>query len=548
MKSELKRMIEKAVSVLQEELHIEKIPQVLLEVPKKASQGDYSTPVAMAIGAMMRQSPRKIAEKLLNQLTAHPDIEKIEVAGAGYLNFTLKNSYWQELLKEILEKKRSFGRSETGKGVKVQIEFVSANPTGPLHVGHGRGAVVGDALAKLFEMTGHDVQREYYINDVGKQVVLLGESIWARYRQLKGEKSDVPEEGYHGDYVTDIAREVISKNLSLPENRSEIVSFFTQYGKTAILGEIKKDLDRLKIHFSDWFSEKELYDTNLVSESLETLKKGGYLYESDGATWFATLQFGDDKDRIVIKQNGEKTYYASDIAYHYQKFKRGFDRVINIWGADHHGYIHRVKAAVKALGFDPDKLNILLIQLVNLVREGKPVAMSKRSGEYVTLREVIDEVGPDATRFFFLTRGTDITLDFDLELAKKQSNENPVFYVQYAYARLCSVLRNAEEKKIDDSGENADLTLLKLEQEIALMKLLASYPELIQDSVQALEPHRLAYYLQDLAGLLHQYYYKNRILSEDIPLTRSRLVLTQAIKIVLENGLEVLGVQAPEKM
>jgi arginyl-tRNA synthetase len=408
--------------------------------------------------------------------------------------------------------------------------------------------VVGDALAKLFEMTGHEVQREYYINDVGKQVVLLGESIWARYRQLKGEKADIPEEGYHGDYITEIAREVISKNLSLPENGSEVVSFFTQYGKSTILGEIKKDLDRLKIHFSDWFSEKELYDTNLVSETLETLKTNGYLYESDGATWFATLQFGDDKDRIVIKQNGEKTYYASDIAYHHQKFKRGFDRVINLWGADHHGYIHRVKAAVKALGFDPDKLNILLIQLVNLVREGKPVAMSKRSGEYVTLREVIDEVGPDATRFFFLTRGTDMTLDFDLELAKKQSNENPVFYVQYAYARLCSVLRNAEEKKIDVSGENADLSLLNLEQEIALMKLLASYPELIEDSVQALEPHRLAYYLQDLAGLLHQYYYKNRILSEDIPLTRSRLVLTRAIKIVLENGLEVLGVHAPEKM
>lgn len=548
MKFELKKMIEKGMGALQEELQLKDLPPVFLEVPKRADQGDYSTPVAMALGALTKQPPRKIAEKLFKLLPSDPMIEKVEIAGPGYINFTLKNSFWHEVLREILLRKSTYGRSEIGKGVKVQVEFVSANPTGPLHVGHGRGAVVGDALANLFEMTGHQVQREYYINDVGRQVDLLGQSTFARFRQLKGEKADIPEEGYQGEYITEIAREMISKNIVLPDEKPNLIPFFTEYAKKNILNEIKKDLDNLKIYFSTWFSEKELYDTNMVTQTLDQLKKGGFLYESEGATWFATIRFGDDKDRIVIKKSGEKTYYASDIAYHYHKFQRGFDRIINIWGADHHGYIQRVKGAVEALGYDPKKLDILLIQLVNLMREGKPVAMSKRSGEYVTLREVVNEVGTDATRFFFLTRGTDMTLDFDLDLAKKQSSENPVFYVQYAYARLCSVLRNAEDRKISLEDEGVDLGLLKLEQEIAMMKLLAFYPELIQDSVQSLEPHRLSFFLQELAGTLHQYYYKNRILSDDLELTRSRLYLTRAMKVVLENALGILGIHTPEKM
>jgi arginyl-tRNA synthetase len=548
MKLALKKMIESGLSALQEELQIKELPPVFLEIPKRANQGDYSTPIAMVLGAMTNQSPRKIAEKLFKLIPSDPMIDKIEVAGAGYLNFTLKEIFWHEVLREILQKKSSYGRSEIGKGITVQVEFVSANPTGPLHVGHGRGAVVGDTLANLFEMTGHQVQREYYINDVGRQVYLLGQSTFARFRELKGEKAEFPEEGYLGEYITEIAREMISKNLTLPEKGSDLIPFFIDFAKKKILEEIKSDLDTLKIYFTDWFSEKELYDTSMVSKTLDHLKKGGFLYESEGAIWFATVPFGDDKDRIVIKKSGEKTYYASDIAYHYHKFQRGFDRIINIWGADHHGYIQRVKAAVEALGYDSKKLNILLIQLVNLMRDGKPVAMSKRSGEYVTLRDVVNEVGPDATRFFFLTRGTDVTLDFDLELAKKQSSENPVFYVQYAYARLCSVLRNAAERKIDLAEEGVELGLLKLEQEIAMMKLLAFYPELIQDSVEALEPHRLSFYLQELAGTLHQYYYKNRILSDDLALTRSRLYLTRAIKTVLENALGILGIHTPEKM
>ncbi|MFI5303207.1 MAG: arginine--tRNA ligase [Nitrospiria bacterium] len=548
MKIELKKMIESGVRVLAEEFQIKEPPPVLLEVPKKINQGDYSTPVAMALGALANQPPRKMAEKLFKLFTLNPMIDSVEIAGPGYLNFKLKNLYWHEVLIEILQKKRLYGRSEVGKGTQVQIEFVSANPTGPLHVGHGRGAVVGDALSNLFEMTGHHVQREYYINDVGRQVNLLGQSTLARFRQLKGENADIPDEGYLGDYITEIAREMVTKNFRIPEDQSEVIPFFMEYAKSKILKGIKEDLDALKVYFTDWFSEKILYDSNLVNETLEKLKKRGVLYESEGATWFSTLPYGDDKDRIVIKNNGEKTYYASDIAYHYHKFRRGFDRVINIWGADHHGYIFRVKAAVEALGYDPKKLDILLIQLVNLMREGKPVAMSKRSGEYVTLRDVINEVGTDATRFFFLTRNTDMALDFDLELAKRKSNENPVYYVQYAYARLCSVLKIAGERKIDFPENHIDLNLLNLEQEISLMKILAFYPQLIQDSVESLEPHRLSYYLQELAGALHQYYYKNRILSDNIPLTQSRLYLTHAIKIVLENALGILGLHAPERM
>jgi arginyl-tRNA synthetase len=548
MKTELKTLIESGLNRLKEEYQLSEMPLVHLEIPKRENQGDYSTPIAMVLGSMLKQPPRQIAEKILSQLPANPMIEKIEIAGPGYLNFTFKNVYWHEILKEILQKGERFGHSESGRGIKVQVEFVSANPTGPLHVGHGRGAVVGDALANLFEMTGHQVQREYYINDVGKQVDLLGQSVYVRYLQLKGKEGDIPEGGYQGDYVVEIAREIYSGNIPIPAKESEIIPFFTGHAKEKILREIKKDLDALGVEFTSWFSEKELYDTGVVAKTLEELNKKGFLYEQDGGTWFATLQFGDDKDRIVIKSTGEKTYYASDIAYHFHKYRRGFDLIVNIWGADHHGYIQRVKAAVQALGYDPKTLKIVLMQLVHLMREGKPVVMSKRAGEYVTLRDVMTEVGADATRFFFLTRGSDMALDFDLELAKRQSSENPVFYVQYAHARLCSVLRNAEEKQIDLSEKDVDLNLLSLPQEMTLMKQLAYYPLLIQESVDALEPHRLSFYLQELAGLLHQYYFKNRILSDDLPLTRSRLYLSRAVKIVLGNALGVLGIHAPEKM
>ncbi|MHB8481115.1 MAG: arginine--tRNA ligase [Nitrospiria bacterium] len=548
MKEELKTLIETCLEEMKNELQLEELPRVHLEIPKRENQGDYSSPVAMVIGSMTRQSPRKIAELIFKRLPSNPMVEKIEIAGPGYLNFTFKNSYWHDVLREIVQKNTAYGHSQKGNGIKVQVEFVSANPTGPLHVGHGRGAVVGDALANLLEMTGHQVQREYYINDVGRQVELLGQSTYARYLQLKGEKTEIPAEGYQGEYITEIAREIISKKIAIPEKETEIVPFFIVYSKSQILSGIKKDLDTLHVYFSDWFSEKELYDTGVVNRILEELRKKGLLYEHEGGTWFATTRFGDDKDRIVIKSGGEKTYYASDIAYHYQKYQRGFDRVINIWGADHHGYILRVKAAVEALGFDHKTLNILLLQLVNLLREGKPVPMSKRAGEYVTLRDVFNEVGVDSTRFFFLTRGSDNALDFDLELAKKQSNENPVYYIQYAHARICSVLRNAEEKNIDLSDREVTLSLLTLPQETALMKHLAYYPMLIEECAEAMEPHRVSFYIQDLAGLLHQYYYKTRILSDDLALTRSRLYLTRAIRIVLKNALGVLGISAPEKM
>lgn len=548
MKQKLKTLIEMGLEKLREEYPFETMPAVLLEIPKKENQGDYSTPVAMGLGSLLRQPPRKIAEKLVKALPEDPSIEKIDVAGPGYLNFTFKRSHWNDVLKEVVLKGPAYGRSPVRKGGKVQVEFVSANPTGPLHVGHGRGAVVGDALSNLLEAVGYEVEREYYINDVGRQVELLGQSVYQRYRELNGEKAEIPEGGYLGDYVTEIAREIRKHSSRIPAEQERIGPFFSTFAKEKILEEIRRDLKFLGVEIPHWYSEKSLYDSGSVDKVLGLLKEKGLLYEAEGGTWLATSRFGDDKDRIVIKSNGDKTYFASDVAYHYEKCLKGFQRIINIWGADHHGYILRMKASLAALEFDPDVLRVLLLQLVTLSREGKPVPMSKRAGEYVTVRDVIDEVGADATRFFFLLRGTDSALDFDLELAKKQSSENPVYYVQYAHARLCSVFRNAEERNISLDGDIPDLTLLSLPQETALMKQLAWYPLLLEESAEALEPHRISYYLQDLAAMLHQYYYKTRIISDETELTRSRLYLSRGIRVVLKNALEILGIGAPEKM
>ncbi|WDT77654.1 MAG: arginine--tRNA ligase [Candidatus Manganitrophus sp.] len=529
---------------------------MILEVPKREGQGDFATTLALSLSKEEGRPPREIASDLVALLQGRsPLIEKIEIAGPGYINFFLSKDHWYQALLDIREKKGRYGQTSIGGGKKVQIEFVSANPTGPLHVAHGRAAALGDALALLLQAVGYQVDREYYINDVGNQMTLLGRSTYLRYRELFGEKVTLPDESYRGNYIIEIAEEIKKsagdRYLTGPEE--EHLPFFVRTSYQTILGWIRRDLDQFGVHFDRWFPEEDLYRNKEVDASLEFLKSAGVLYEQDGALWVATTRFGDDKDRVVMRSNRQMTYFASDIAYHRNKFERGYDRLIDIWGADHHGYIARVKAAAAAMGYSPDRLDILIHQLVNLLREGKPVAMSKRSGEFVTLREVMDEVGVDATRFFFLMRRSDTSLDFDLDLAKKASTENPVYYVQYAHARVCSILRVATERglNVEEEIQNAklaDLTVLDLPEEQALIKQLSNYPDLLQSAAEVLEPHRLTFYLQELAGMLHRYYFDHRVVTEDLPRTRARLVLMAAVQIVLRNALAILGVRAPERM
>ncbi|HLG22717.1 MAG TPA: arginine--tRNA ligase [Candidatus Manganitrophaceae bacterium] len=529
---------------------------IVLEIPKREDQGDFATTLPLSLAKTEGRPPREIAALLVSLLEGRsPLIQKIEIAGPGYINFFLKPEYWRRVLLEIHEKRERYGRSAHGAGKRVQIEFVSANPTGPLHVAHGRAAALGDALARLLEGAGYQVEREYYINDVGNQMALLGRSTYLRYRELFGEKITLPEEGYRGEYVIEIAKDLKRSegDRYLKGSEEALLPFFIKYSYQTILGWIQRDLEQFGVHFDRWFSEERLYRDKEVESALELLKSKGVLYEREGAFWVATTRYGDDKDRVVTRSNGQTTYFASDIAYHRNKFERGYDRLIDIWGADHHGYVPRVKAVVAAMGYPADRLDILVHQLVNLLREGKPSPMSKRSGEFVTLREVMEEVGVDATRFFFLMRRSDTPLDFDLELAKKASTENPVYYVQYAHARLCSIVRVAEERgwKVEEEVGNTTLealAVLDLPEEIGLMKQLALYPGLLPSAAEALEPHRLTFYLQELAGMLHRYYFGQRVVTEDVPLTRARLVLMTAVRIVLKSALEILGVRAPEKM
>ncbi|MCG3113015.1 MAG: arginine--tRNA ligase [Candidatus Manganitrophus sp. SB1] len=533
-----------------------KSAQIILEVPKREGQGDFATTLALSLSKEEGRPPREIASDLVALLQGRsPLIEKIEIAGPGYINFFLSKDHWYQSLLDIREKKGRYGQTSIGGGKKVQIEFVSANPTGPLHVAHGRAAALGDALALLLQAVGYQVDREYYINDVGNQMNLLGRSTYLRYRELFGEKVTFPDESYRGSYIIEIAEEIKKSagDRYLTGSEEEHLSFFVRTSYQTILGWIRRDLDQFGVRFDRWFPEEDLYRNKEVDASLEFLKSAGVLYEQDGALWVATTRFGDDKDRVVMRSNRQMTYFASDIAYHRNKFERGYDRLIDIWGADHHGYIARVKAVAAAMGYSPDRLDILIHQLVNLLREGKPVAMSKRSGEFVTLREVMDEVGVDATRFFFLMRRSDTSLDFDLDLAKKASTENPVYYVQYAHARVCSILRVATERglNVEEEIQNAklaDLTVLDLPEEQALIKQLSNYPDLLQSAAEVLEPHRLTFYLQELAGMLHRYYFDHRVVTEDLPRTRARLVLMAAVQIVLRNALAILGVRAPERM
>lgn len=522
-----------------------------IEIPREEKFGDFATPVAMGLSRVLKKPPRKIAEEIVLSIEEKDEFERIDIAGPGFINFTYAKDFLSAELKILLSEKERYIRKDVGKGKRVQIEFVSANPTGPLHLGHGRGAAVGAALSNLLEAGGYEVEREYYINDAGRQVKLLGLSVFAKYQQLLGLEYPFPESGYRGDYVEGIARQVIDRYGSKYSEMSfrEAEDFFTDFSYREMLAGIENDLKDFKIVFDTWQSERELYAKNDVEGAIDDLRHRRHLYEEDGALWFKATAFGDDKDRVIIKSDGEFTYFASDIAYHRKKIEKGFDEIVDIWGADHHGYIPRLNAVIQALGYPPEHLKVLLVQMVTLLRGGKPVQMSKRAGEFVTLREVMDEVGSDTTKFIFLTRRPDSHLEFDLEAAKEQSAENPVFYVQYANARINSIFVRAREKGVDTAGfEGANLSLLSTPEELRIIKKLLAYPMTFEGALIAHEPHRITFYLQELAGLFHPYYNKYKVVTDEAALSQVRLALCEAIRIVLKDGLHILGLSAPERM
>lgn len=525
----------------------EDLPDIIIEKPKRDEFGDFATNVAMLLAGKEGKPPRQIAELIAKEIRQTENIKKVEVAGPGFINIFMDDKYWLSLLKEVHNLKEKYGTSNTGSGKKVQVEFVSANPTGPLHIGHGRGAAVGDSLANILKAAGYKVVKEYYVNDAGRQVYILGESVRKRMEELQGKDVEFPDDYYKGEYVKEIAQDFLTKHSSV--GKAQSTSTVQDFACEAMLERIKKDLQDFDVEFDNWFSEKTLEDEGLVNNAIEELRKNGYIYEDEGAVWFRTTQLGDDKDRVLIKADKEKTYFASDIAYHKKKAESGFSTIVNVWGADHHGYEARVRAALKAFGYDDNILKIIFIQLVALLRNGVQVPMGKREGEFVTLRQVIDEVGKDACRFFFLMRKSDAQLEFDLELAKKQAPENPVFYVQYAHARICSIIKHAKENGINlPVTEGVDIKLLSLKEELDIIKKLASFPDIVKGSAIAMEPHRITFYLQELAGLFHPYYNKNRVVADDKSLTNARLYLCEAVKRVMQNGLKLLGVSAPEEM
>jgi arginyl-tRNA synthetase len=558
-------------------LTIEPFPIVSLDFPKRPEWGDLATTVAMTLASAEKRSPHDVAQIILDNLSSHTAVfDRVEIARPGFLNMTIKRNLWLEVLSEIAAQGQAYGRCDLGQGRRVLVEFVSANPTGPLHVGHGRGAAVGQALSNLLRAAGYDVVTEYYVNDAGRQMKLLGASVYARYLERHGRPVTFPEDGYRGSYIVQVADLVQERLgpvlLDLPAEQAE--ERCREMAAEHMLELIRQDLARFGVAFDSWFSEASLVNTGLVERVLDELRTRGLLFEEEGALWFRSSAFGDDKDRVVRKREGEWTYLASDIAYHRDKLMRRYDLLVDVWGADHHGYIGRMEATVQAYGHPKERLRVVLVQMVNLLRGGKKVEMSKRAGEFITMREVMDEVGADAAKFFFLMRRSDSHLDFDLDLAKQQSAENPVYYVQYAHARLSSVFRIAEERGIPvPQPHEANLDLLRDPDELSLIRKLSDYPSVVQGSAAALEPHRITFYLQELAGLLHTFYYKHRIMPvvvEDEPsderfatageqvikqresvtpeLTAARLVMMQQVQQVIKNGLSLLGISAPDRM
>ncbi|MDY0133006.1 MAG: arginine--tRNA ligase [Desulforegulaceae bacterium] len=527
------------------------IPVFDVSETKSKEHGDLASNIAMVSAKVLKQSPLKTAE-ILKNIIEEDYIEKIEIAGPGFINFFINKSFFPPMLEEVFSKGDDFGKNNFGSGKKVLVEFVSANPTGPLHIGHGRGAAVGDATAAVLKKCGYEVKKEYYINDSGLQINTLGNSVYLRYLELIGKKVDFPEDHYQGEYILGLAKEIEAKHgkTLLEKNEKEAVHFCARYSADSILKGIKDDLKSFNVNFDNWYSEQSLYDSDKIFPTIEFFENKDLIYEKDGAKWFRTQDFGDEKDRVVVRSNGETTYFASDIAYHMDKFERGFDELVDVWGADHHGYINRIKASIEASGRKSNDFHVILVQLVTLLRSGKLVQMSTRAGEFDTLRDVVDEVGVDAARFFFLMRSYDSGLDFDLDLAKKKSSENPVYYVQYVHARISSIIEKAQKEFSILSSDimDADLLLLDNDEEIELIKTLMKYKDAVLNAGREKQPHRVTFYLMDLAGCFHSYYNKHKVLIEDKALSCSRLYLVSAVREVVRNGLSLLGVSAPEKM
>ena len=535
-----------------EALPSDDFPGIEIEEPKIEAHGDYATNFAMVMAKTQKMAPRRIAEVLTAHLDGAEDlIAETVIAGPGFINFHIQPAAWAPLLKAIPAAGDNYGAIDIGQGRQVQVEFVSSNPTGPLHVGHGRGAAVGDTVANILAFCGYDVQREYYINDSGRQIRTLGLSVLLRYKALLGQTVDFPEDCYQGGYIKALAGELRDRDgeALLAQDEEAALMTCARFAAEKIIAGIRQDLLDFGVVFDQWFSEQSLYDSGRVADCIQSFREMGQVYEKDGALWFKTTARGDEKDRVVVRSDGRTTYFASDIAYHQEKFERGFERVIDVWGADHHGYIPRIKASVAAAGIDPDRFEVILVQLVNLLRGGAPVAMSTRAGEFVTLQDVVNEVGRDAARFIFLTRHYANPLDFDLEVAKQKSNDNPVYYVQYVHARIASIRRKAAESQAG-AFDSADPGLARLNtpEDVALIKHLVRYPAVVAAAARQMEPHRITFYLMNLAGAFHSYYNKQRVLVDDPVTSHGRLYLVTAVQTVIRNGLTLLGVSAPERM
>jgi len=551
LKQELARCLQEAVSEAQQsgDLAAAALPDVLIEHPQNPEHGDFASGLPLKLARAMKMSPMAIAQKVSEHIVPPPQIEKIWVAPPGFINFTLREDWLSTEVESVLAAGESYGDIELGKGKRVQLEFVSVNPTGPLHVGHGRGAVLGSTLANVLNVSGYDIEKEFYINDMGTQIDNFGRSLYARYRQCLDKEATMPQDGYHGNYMIDLAREIVEEQgdrfLSFPEG--EAASQLAKVGIARMLQGIKQDLELLNVVFDNWFSERSLYQGGQYDKTMALLQSGSYISKKENATWFESSALGEDKDNVLVRSDGSPTYFASDIAYHYNKLlERKFDRVIDIWGADHQGHVPRMKAVLKTLGCDPEQLKVIICQLVTLRRGKEIVKVSKRSGDIITLKEVIDEVGSDACRFIFLSRSADSQMDFDIELAKQQSADNPVYYVQYAHARIASILQLAKQREIDCS--QGDVSLLTTEPELTLIRRLIILPEIIEQVAVTLEPHHLPYYAQDLATAFHSLYKQCRVVSDDEALTKARIKLVKATQIALAKVLHLMGMTAPEKM
>ena len=585
MKEHIVKILATAITCLQSDgtLPTDLQPDIIVERTRDRAHGDFACNIAMMLAKQAKSKPRELAQKIVAALETDKRIERVEIAGPGFINFFLGPAAWHSVIGEVLAQGKSFGRSTLGTGKRVQVEFVSANPTGPLHVGHGRGAAYGAAVADLLDAVGYEVHREYYVNDAGRQMDILATSVWLRYLELGGANFDFPSNGYQGDYVQDIAATLRREHGGSYEHRVEEIftgipadapdgdkelhidaliarsrqllgdnryRYVFELALNTILDDIRDDLGLFGVNYQEWYSERSLVESGAVNKAIERLRHSGHAYEKEGALWFRSTDYGDEKDRVLVRENGQSTYFASDIAYHMDKLERGFDRVIDIWGADHHGYVPRVKAALKALGDDPDRLDVLLVQFAVLYRSGEKVQMSTRSGEFVTLRQLRKEVGSDAARFFYVMRKCEQHMDFDLDLAKSQSNDNPVYYIQYAHARVRSVFRQLAEKNLewDRAAGISALGTLTEEHEDALLVTLSRYPEVLEAAAVNHEPHQMTYYLRELSNDFHTYYNAHTFIVADPTLRDARLALIEATRQVLENGLHLLGVSAPDSM